>query len=100
MLLLHHYFLNQTIFRLFVWPQTDLMYILCLVLLYRDGNLKAMLVYSRQSIYSSPKDYSNVFERKFLSVGKIQRDQVEDYARRKNMPVEEVEKWLGSVLSY
>jgi len=36
----------------------------------------------------------------YFSVGKIQRDQVEDYAHRKNMPVEEVEKWLGSVLAY
>ncbi len=36
----------------------------------------------------------------YFSVGKIQRDQVEDYARRKNMTVEDVEKWLGSVLAY
>lgn len=36
----------------------------------------------------------------YFSVGKIQRDQVEDYARRKNMSVEEVEKWLGSILAY
>lgn len=36
----------------------------------------------------------------YFSVGKIQRDQVEDYARRKNMNVEDVERWLGSVLAY
>jgi 5-methyltetrahydrofolate--homocysteine methyltransferase len=36
----------------------------------------------------------------YFSVGKIQRDQVEDYAKRKNMSVNEVEKWLGSVLGY
>ncbi len=31
---------------------------------------------------------------RYFSVGKIGRDQVEDYAKRKNMPVEVVEKWL------
>jgi len=36
----------------------------------------------------------------YFSIGKIQRDQVEDYAKRKNMSVEEVERWLGSVLAY
>jgi 5-methyltetrahydrofolate--homocysteine methyltransferase len=36
----------------------------------------------------------------YFGIGKIQRDQVEDYARRKNMSVEELERWLGSVLAY
>lgn len=36
----------------------------------------------------------------YFSVGKLERDQVEDYAKRKNMKVEEVERWLGSVLAY
>lgn len=36
----------------------------------------------------------------YFSVRKIQRDQVEDYARRKGMTVEETEKWLGSILGY
>ncbi len=36
----------------------------------------------------------------YFAVGKIQRDQVEDYARRKNMSVEDVERWLGSILAY
>ncbi len=39
-------------------------------------------------------------EAKYFAVGKIQRDQVEDYARRKGMPVAEVEKWLGPNLAY
>jgi len=33
-------------------------------------------------------------------VGRIGKDQVEDYARRKGMPVEEVEAWLAPVLAY
>ncbi len=36
----------------------------------------------------------------YFGIGKIQRDQVEDYAKRKNMSVEQMERWLGSVLAY
>jgi 5-methyltetrahydrofolate--homocysteine methyltransferase len=36
----------------------------------------------------------------YFGVGKIERDQVEDYARRKNMPVKEIERWLASSLNY
>ena len=39
-------------------------------------------------------------EAKYFRVGRIQRDQIEDYARRKNMPLEEVKKWLSSHLAY
>jgi 5-methyltetrahydrofolate--homocysteine methyltransferase len=33
-------------------------------------------------------------------VGKIGRDQVEDYARRKGLSVDEVERWLSPNLAY
>jgi 5-methyltetrahydrofolate--homocysteine methyltransferase len=36
----------------------------------------------------------------YFGVGRIGRDQVEDYARRKGMPVEEVERWLAPNLGY
>ncbi|WP_105400963.1 methionine synthase [Neorhizobium sp. T7_12] len=36
----------------------------------------------------------------YFGVAKIERDQVEDYAKRKGMSVEEVERWLGPVLNY
>jgi 5-methyltetrahydrofolate--homocysteine methyltransferase len=36
----------------------------------------------------------------YFSVGKIEKDQVEDYARRKKLKVEEVERWLGTNLAY
>jgi 5-methyltetrahydrofolate--homocysteine methyltransferase len=36
----------------------------------------------------------------YFGIGKVQKDQIEDYARRKGMPVEEVERWLRSVLDY
>jgi len=39
-------------------------------------------------------------EARYFTVGKINRDQVEDYARRKGMSIEEAEKWLAPVLGY
>jgi 5-methyltetrahydrofolate--homocysteine methyltransferase len=39
-------------------------------------------------------------ESKYFGVGKIDRDQVLDYQRRKGMPLEEVERWLGPYLNY
>ena len=36
----------------------------------------------------------------YFGVGKIDRDQVEDYAARKNMSVRETEKWLSPILNY
>jgi 5-methyltetrahydrofolate--homocysteine methyltransferase len=36
----------------------------------------------------------------YFNVGEIGRDQAEDYARRKGMPLAEVERWLGSRLNY
>ncbi|XP_072265291.1 methionine synthase isoform X3 [Pyxicephalus adspersus] len=44
-------------------------------------------------IFSSPMS-------KYFSVGKIGKDQVQDYSHRKKLAVEEVEKWLGPILSY
>jgi 5-methyltetrahydrofolate--homocysteine methyltransferase len=36
----------------------------------------------------------------YFGVAKIERDQVEDYARRKGMSIAEVERWLAPVLNY
>jgi 5-methyltetrahydrofolate--homocysteine methyltransferase len=36
----------------------------------------------------------------YFNVGLVARDQVEDYARRKNMSMRDVERWLASNLSY
>ena len=43
--------------------------------------------------YSHPK--SNYF-----GLGKIEKDQIENFAKLKSMSVEEVEKWLGNNLNY
>lgn len=37
---------------------------------------------------------------KYFGLGKITKDQVEDYAVRKGMSVDEVERWLGQNLAY
>jgi 5-methyltetrahydrofolate--homocysteine methyltransferase len=37
---------------------------------------------------------------RYFNVGRVARDQVEDYARRKGMPVPEMERWLSPNLSY
>jgi len=39
-------------------------------------------------------------EARYFGTGKIARDQVEDYAARKGLSIEEVERWLASVLGY
>ncbi|MGO9340695.1 MAG: methionine synthase [Terracidiphilus sp.] len=39
-------------------------------------------------------------ESRYFSLGKIDRDQVADYAGRKGMTVAEVERWLGQNLNY
>ena len=37
---------------------------------------------------------------RYFGVGKIERDQVEDYAKRKGWSVAEAERWLGPILNY
>jgi len=39
-------------------------------------------------------------ESKYFGLGKISKDQAEDYAKRKLMTIEEVERWLSPVLNY
>ena len=36
----------------------------------------------------------------YFGVAKVERDQVQEYAARKGMAIEEVERWLGPVLNY
>ncbi len=36
----------------------------------------------------------------YFGVAKVERDQVEDYAKRKGMSIAEVERWLGPILNY
>ncbi|MGJ5068715.1 methionine synthase [Bradyrhizobium oligotrophicum] len=43
--------------------------------------------------FASPESF-------YFGVGKIERDQVEDYAARKGMTATEVERWLAPILNY
>lgn len=43
--------------------------------------------------FANPESY-------YFGVGKIERDQVEDYAARKGMTIAETERWLAPVLNY
>ncbi|MBE7731686.1 methionine synthase [Devosia faecipullorum] len=43
--------------------------------------------------FSHPDSY-------YFGVAKVERDQVLDYAQRKGMAVEDVERWLGPILNY
>ncbi|HEX2538910.1 MAG TPA: vitamin B12 dependent-methionine synthase activation domain-containing protein, partial [Pseudolabrys sp.] len=36
----------------------------------------------------------------YFGVGKIERDQIEDYARRKGWSVQDAERWLAPILNY
>jgi 5-methyltetrahydrofolate--homocysteine methyltransferase len=44
--------------------------------------------------------YFNHADSKYFAVGKLGKDQVEDYATRKGMAVVDAEKWLGPYLDY
>lgn len=61
------------------------------------GLTESLAMYPAASVsglyYSHP-------ESKYFGLGKIGRDQVEDIARRKNMSVEELERWLSPNLNY
>jgi 5-methyltetrahydrofolate--homocysteine methyltransferase len=39
-------------------------------------------------------------ESTYFALGKIAKDQVIDYAERKKMPLDELERWLSPVLNY
>ena len=44
--------------------------------------------------------YFGAKESSYFAVGKITQEQVDDYARRKGMPVGEAERWLNTMLNY
>ncbi len=49
---------------------------------------------SVSGLYFSPPDA------KYFNVGRLGRDQVEDYAARKGVSIEQAERWLGPNLGY
>jgi 5-methyltetrahydrofolate--homocysteine methyltransferase len=51
-----------------------------------------------------PSSVSGIYlahpDARYFSIGRIARDQVEDYARRKGVPLDEAERWLRPNLAY
>jgi 5-methyltetrahydrofolate--homocysteine methyltransferase len=37
---------------------------------------------------------------RYFAIGKVERDQVADYAHRKGMDLAQVERWLAPILNY
>ena len=60
-----------------------------------DGELRDVAAARR-----SAASISRIREAHYFGVAKIERDQVEDYARRKGMAIAEVERWLAPILNY
>jgi 5-methyltetrahydrofolate--homocysteine methyltransferase len=56
--------------------------------------------YAMQPPSAVSGQYFNHPDAKYFAVGKLARDQVEEYAQRKGRPLAEVEKWLGPYLDY
>ena len=44
--------------------------------------------------------YFNHPDSKYFAVGKLAKDQIEDYVARKGIPITEAEKWLAPYLDY
>ena len=59
---------------------------------------------NRSSLWGSGASVSGIYfahpKARYFSVGRLDRDQVEDYAARKGMPLPEVERWLSPNLGY
>jgi 5-methyltetrahydrofolate--homocysteine methyltransferase len=69
-----------------------------------DATAQTGIVLTESLAMTPPSSVSGLYfahpEAHYFGVGRIDRDQVEDYARRKGMAVSEVERWLGSILNY
>jgi len=44
--------------------------------------------------------YFSHTQAKYFNIGRVGRDQAEAYAKRKGVPIEEVERWLAPNLAY
>ncbi|MEZ5897716.1 MAG: methionine synthase [Parvularculaceae bacterium] len=64
----------------------------------------AEMALTESYMMTPPSSVSGVYfshpEALYFGVGQIARDQVEDYARRKNMALAETERWLAPILGY
>lgn len=65
---------------------------------------KTGIVLTESLAMDPPSSVSGLYfghpQSKYFAVGKIDKEQILDYSQRKNMPVADVEKWLGTILAY
>ena len=69
-----------------------------------DANVKAQMSLTESMAMLPTASVSGLYfshpESRYFSVGRINRDQIVDYARRKQIAIEEAERWLASNLAY
>ncbi|RIA55981.1 methionine synthase (B12-dependent) [Dichotomicrobium thermohalophilum] len=69
-----------------------------------DAEKQAEIALTESYAMTPPASVSGLYfahpQAHYIGVGKIDRDQVEDYAKRKGWRVEEAERWLGPILNY
>ena len=66
----------------------------------KDGGIKLTENFAMYPASSVSGLYFSHPEARYFNVGKLAKDQITDYARRKNMSIEEIEKWLAPNLAY
>jgi 5-methyltetrahydrofolate--homocysteine methyltransferase len=69
-----------------------------------DATAAARIELTESFAMTPPASVSGLYfahpEAHYFGVGKIERDQVEDYARRKGWTLAEAERWLAPILNY
>jgi len=69
-----------------------------------DAEKQAEITLTESYAMTPPASVSGLYfahpQAHYIGVGKIDRDQVEDYAKRKGWRVEEAERWLAPILNY
>ncbi len=69
-----------------------------------DADKNAGMQLTENCAMTPPSSVSGLYfahpESRYFAVGKLGKDQIEDYAQRKGMPIPEVEKWLNPYLTY
>jgi 5-methyltetrahydrofolate--homocysteine methyltransferase len=65
-----------------------------------DSDIKLTENYAMYPASSVCGLYFSHPESRYFNVGKLQKDQITDYAKRKDMSIEEIEKWLAPNLAY
>ena len=66
----------------------------------KEAGIKLTESYAMYPASSVSGLYFSHPESKYFGLGKIEKDQVKEYAKRKQMELKEIERWLAPNLSY